>query len=114
MAAYEVMPSSSLDISFRSPRGVDLSAPAKVIWDWLGRRCHLAAQTIAEGFRKLPAEEKIRLLQELWDEIAEEAAGMPLHESHRRLLDERIGQHDENPGDVEPWEKTRDDILSGL
>ena len=29
----------------------------------------------------------------------------------RRLLDERIQQHEENPGDVEPWERVKKDIL---
>ncbi|MEK6324884.1 MAG: addiction module protein [Acidobacteriota bacterium] len=74
----------------------------------------MSAQTITESFRKLSPSEKIRVLQQLWDELAEEVASEPLTESQQRLLDERIQQHDENPADVEPWEKTRDDILSEL
>ena len=74
----------------------------------------MITQPIIESFRKLSSSEKLRLLQELWDEIAEEAARLPLNESHRRLLDERLQQHSENPDDVEPWEKVRDDILSEL
>ena len=74
----------------------------------------MTTQPIIENFRKLSSEEKIRLLQELWDEIAEEAARMPLSEAHRRLLDERLQQHSENPDDVESWEKVRGDILSEL
>jgi putative addiction module component (TIGR02574 family) len=74
----------------------------------------MATQPIIESFRKLSSSEKIRLVQELWDEIAEEAARMPLSESHRRLLDQRLQQHEENPDDVEPWEKTRDDVLREL
>jgi len=74
----------------------------------------MTTQPIVESFRKLSASEKIRLLQELWDEVAEEVARLPLSESHRRLLDERLQQHGENPNDVEPWEKVRDDILSEL
>ena len=68
-------------------------------------------QPILETFRKLSSSEKIRLIQELWDEIAEEAARLPLTESQRRLLDERIQQHEQNPADVEPWEKVKKDIL---
>ena len=71
----------------------------------------MSAQTITESFRKLSPPEKIRLLQELWDEIADESANMPLGESQRLLLDERLLQHEENPEDVEPWEKVRNDIL---
>jgi len=74
----------------------------------------MITQPIIESFRKLSPSEKIRLLQELWDEVAEEAARMPLSESHRRLLDERLQQHSENPDDVEPWEKVRNDTLSEL
>lgn len=74
----------------------------------------MSAHEITEGFRKLSHSEKIRLLQTLWDEGADKVASEPLTKSQRRLLDERIQQHDENSADVEPWEKTRDDILSEL
>ena len=74
----------------------------------------MSAQTITESFRKLSPTEKIRVLQELWDEVAEEVASQPLSESQKLLLDERIQQHVENPSDVEPWDRTRDDILSEL
>jgi putative addiction module component (TIGR02574 family) len=71
-------------------------------------------QPIIETFRKLPQSEKIRLVQELWDEIAAEAARLPLTESQRRLLDERIQQHEQNPDDVETWETVKKDILGDL
>ena len=74
----------------------------------------MSAQTITESFRKLSPTEKIRVLQELWDEVAEEVASEPLSESQKLLLDERIQQHVENPSDVEPWDRTRDDILGEL
>ncbi len=74
----------------------------------------MSAQTITESFRKLSAGEKIRVLQELWDEVADEVANEPLTDSQRRLLDERIQQHDENPSDLEPWERARDDVLGEL
>ena len=74
----------------------------------------MSAQTITESFRKLSPGEKIRVLQELWDEVAEEVASEPLSESQKLLLDERIQQHVENPSDVEPWDRARDDILSEL
>lgn len=69
---------------------------------------------IIETFRKLPPSEKIRLVEELWDEIAAEAARLPLTESQRRLLDKRIQQHEQNPEDVEAWEKVKKDILGDL
>ncbi len=74
----------------------------------------MTTQPIVESFRKLSPNEKIRLVQELWDEIAEEASRLPLSEAHRQLLDQRLQQHEENPDDVEPWEKVRDDLLKEL
>lgn len=74
----------------------------------------MSAQTITESFRKLSQPEKIRLLQDLWDEIADESARIPLSESQRLLLDERLRQHEEDPEGVEPWEKVKTDILSEL
>jgi putative addiction module component (TIGR02574 family) len=74
----------------------------------------MSAEPILKAFRKLPSTEKIRLVQELWDEIAEEASHLPLTEAQRRLLDERIDEQEANPDDVEPWEEVRDDILRKL
>jgi putative addiction module component (TIGR02574 family) len=67
-----------------------------------------------ETFRELPQSEKIRLVQELWDEIAAEAARMPLTDSQRRLLDERIQQHEQNPDDIETWEQVKKDVVGDL
>ena len=74
----------------------------------------MSAEPILKTFRKLPSTEKIRLVQQLWDEIAEEASHLPLTEAQRRLLDERIDDHEGNPDDTEPWEEARDDILRNL
>ena len=65
-------------------------------------------------FRELASDEKIRLVQELWDEIAEEVARRPLTEAQRRLLDERILDEERNPDDFEPWLKAKEDILRNL
>jgi len=71
-------------------------------------------QQIVEAFRRLPAEERARLVEELWDEVARELEQQPLGDARQRLLDERIRQHEENPGDVEDWEAARDDLLRDL
>ena len=73
-----------------------------------------ASEPIIERFRQLPPSEKIRLVQQLWDEIADEAAQAPLTSAQKRLLDERIDDHEAHPDDVEPWEQARDEILRKL
>ncbi len=71
-------------------------------------------QQIVEAFRRLPAEERARLVEELWDEVARELEQQPLGDAQQRLLDERIRQHEENPADVEDWKAARDDLLRDL
>lgn len=73
-----------------------------------------STEPIIEEFRKLPSTEKIRLVQRLWDEISAEATRLPLTEAQKRLLDERIQEHEASPDDVEPWEQARDEILHKL
>ena len=74
----------------------------------------MSVEPIVLRFRELSSNEKIRLVQEFWDEIAEEVARMPLTETQRRLLDERLADEEHNPDDVEPWAKAKDDILREL
>ncbi len=74
----------------------------------------MSTEPIVASFRELSSDEKIRLIQELWDEIAEEVAGMSLTDSQRQLLDERIAQHERNPDDVESWDKVKVDVLRDL
>jgi putative addiction module component (TIGR02574 family) len=71
-------------------------------------------EEIVEAFRRLPADERARLVEELWDEVAREFEQRPLSDAERRLLDERLRQHDDTPSDVETWEKARDDIVRDL
>jgi putative addiction module component (TIGR02574 family) len=71
-------------------------------------------QQIVEAFRTLPADERLRLAGELWDEVAREIEEQPLSEAQRRLLDLRLRQHEETPTDVEAWETARDDLLREL
>ena len=74
----------------------------------------MSIDVIVSRLRELSSDDKIRLVQEFWDEIAEEVAHMPLTESQRRLLDERLADEERNPDDVERWAKAKDDILREL
>ena len=70
-------------------------------------------QQIVEAFRRLSADERVRLVEELWNEVEKELGRQPLSEGQQRLLDERIRQH-QDPADVEDWEGARDDLLRDL
>jgi putative addiction module component (TIGR02574 family) len=50
----------------------------------------------------LPLEERLKLVEDLWDSIAAEEGGIPLTEAQRRLLDERLNEYelDGEPGEL--------------
>ena len=72
------------------------------------------AQPIVEAFGRLPTEERVRLVEDLWDVVAGELEPQPLSEAQPRVLDKRIRQHQEDPADVEVREAARDDLLRNL
>jgi putative addiction module component (TIGR02574 family) len=49
---------------------------------------------------KLPIEERLRLVEIIWESIATDPAGIPLGDAHRALIDERVAEHERNPDDV--------------
>jgi putative addiction module component (TIGR02574 family) len=74
----------------------------------------MSSHRIIETFRKLSQNEKISLVQQLWDEIAGKSDSLPITEVQRSLLDERLQQHEQNPTDVETWEKVKKDVIDEL
>jgi len=61
------------------------------------------ATTLAAA-RSLNLDDRIRLIQELCDEIASDPARLGLTEAQKRELDNRLGDDDANPADGIPWE----------
>jgi len=70
----------------------------------------MLSESIIESFRKLSTEDKFRVLEELWSEVAEECDALPLSEAHRQLLDERLQEHADNPDDAGSWIEVRADV----
>ena len=63
-------------------------------------------------FDGLSPEERIRRVQELWDFIAQSPEDIPIPESHKRILDARLDEFDQDP--EKPWEEVRDSLLREL
>ena len=57
---------------------------------------------------KLPVEERMRLVELIWESLAADPSALPLSDAHRAVLDERLAEHERNPDDV----VTRDEILA--
>lgn len=57
---------------------------------------------------KLPVEERLRLVELIWESLAADPSGVPLGDAHRAVIDERLAEHDCTPDDV----VSRDEVLA--
>jgi putative addiction module component (TIGR02574 family) len=57
---------------------------------------------------KLPAEERLRLVELIWESLAAKPSDVPLSDAHRAVIDERIAEHERNPDAV----VSRDEVLA--
>ncbi|HEX9836653.1 MAG TPA: addiction module protein [Alphaproteobacteria bacterium] len=74
----------------------------------------MAATIKSLGIDRLGVEERLNLLEELWDSIAETTGAVPLTEPQRAELERRYAEDDKRPDDVIPWEQVKASTLSRL
>ncbi len=60
----------------------------------------------------LPIEERIELVQSIWESVAAVPEAVQLTPEQRAELDERIREYRENPDSGSPWPEVRDRIIS--
>ena len=69
----------------------------------------------AFDYRTLSIDERLQLVEELWDSIAEEANiradALPLSAAQVAELQRRIAEADAHPDDGIPWEKVRAELM---
>lgn len=66
------------------------------------------------GIDKLPREERLVLVQEIWDTIAADQSTVLLAEALRQELDRRVAEDDASPDDGIPWETVEAQTLERL
>ncbi len=60
----------------------------------------------------LPIAERVELVAKIWDSIAEDAA-IGLTDDDRKLLDERLADHQKNPEQGISWEALKKELRDG-
>lgn len=66
------------------------------------------------GIDQLTREQRIALVQEIWDTIAAESPPPLLTEPQRTELRRRVAEDDASPDDVVPWEQVKAQTLARL
>jgi len=65
----------------------------------------------AFDFRRLPIPERLRLVEDIWDSIAQEAnvrpEVLPLSDAQRAELERRAAEAKAHPEDAIPWEEVQ-------
>ena len=67
----------------------------------------MAAKMKELGIDRLSSEERVALVQEIWDSVAEDVERQTLNEEERLELGRRLSAHEASPEDVVPWEEVK-------
>ena len=67
--------------------------------------------TLIKEISQLNKNEKIILVEALWDSIASDPEQVELPEHHKSILEERLKTLDEDQAKGKPWDEIRDNYL---
>ena len=59
---------------------------------------------------ELPLSERLKLVEAIWDSIAEAPETLQLTEEERTELDRQLREYEKNPNDGSPWSEVRERI----
>ena len=64
----------------------------------------------AADYRKLPIPERIQLVEDIWNSIAQDAKSLPLTDEQRAELDRRWAEHERDPSSAIPWDQVKTEL----
>jgi putative addiction module component (TIGR02574 family) len=70
------------------------------------------SSNLTEEAKKLPVLERIALVEEIWDSIAEDNGCFELTDAQKQELDRRIQSRQENPHLGRTWEEIKSEFLN--
>ena len=66
------------------------------------------------GIDRWSVDDRLILVQEIWDSIAVETEHAPLTDVQRQEVDRRLAAHRANPGAAIPWEQVEAEVMARL
>jgi putative addiction module component (TIGR02574 family) len=69
------------------------------------------AMELTKQAKNLSIAERIRLVEEIWDTIAEENEAFELTEAQKRELDRRLESASRNPGQGRTWDQIKAEFM---
>lgn len=69
-------------------------------------------QTMTEikNILKLSVDERIHLVQTIWDSIAADTEVSEISEEHKKIIDERLEAHKNSPNEVVSWDEVKKSV----
>lgn len=59
---------------------------------------------------KLSIDDRIHLVQTIWDSIAADTDASEISEEHMKVLDDRLERHKDHPGDIVSWDEVKEGV----
>lgn len=56
---------------------------------------------------QMTVEDRLRLMEQIWDSLQDEVQRLPIPDSHREELERRMQRADDNPEESAPWEEVK-------
>lgn len=60
---------------------------------------------------ELPAEDRLELVEAIWDSLVEVPEAVPISDSVREELDKRLASYYADPSTARPWNEIRQELL---
>jgi putative addiction module component (TIGR02574 family) len=73
----------------------------------------MSHSTLPPEIRALPVPERIALVEQIWNSIAEDESGFELTDSQKAELDRRLARRESSPSRGSNWSDVKGRILDG-
>ncbi|MCP4041421.1 MAG: addiction module protein [Gammaproteobacteria bacterium] len=68
-------------------------------------------QLSVSDIAKMPVQQRIQLVEDIWDSVADLPEAVEIPEWHRKELEKRLDAYHENPNAGSPWAEVKKRIM---